>query len=90
MLEAAVKRALKKRLQELGAYWFMPVQRGLGAATLDFLICHKGRFIGLESKAPGEKPTPRQRVVMAQMRAAGATVMVIDNVEDAKNLMLDH
>jgi hypothetical protein len=89
MLEAAVKRALKKRLQELGVYWFMPVQRGLGAATLDFLVCYKGRFIAIETKAPGEKPTPRQRVVMTQMREAGATVIVIDSIEDAKNLRLD-
>ena len=81
--EAEVKVALKKRLDELGLYYFMPVQTGYGTRTLDFLVCG-GRFIGIETKAPGEAPNLSQQCTAARIIAAGGTVYVIDNVGDAR------
>ena len=89
MLERHVKAALKKRLTELGAYYFMPVQRGLGTVSIDFVICYQGRFIGIEAKRPGGVLRPLQKITIEGMRAAGARVFVIDNVDDAANLVLD-
>ena len=81
--EAEVKVALKKRLEDLGLYYFMPVQTGYGQRTLDFLVCGFSHFYGIETKAPGEVPTFQQDCVAARIIAAGGIVYVIDNVEAA-------
>ena len=51
MLERHVKEALKKYLKEIGAYYFMPVQTGYGAATVDFLVCHGASSMGSRPSA---------------------------------------
>ena len=82
--EYRVKARLKKRLkEEFGSecYWFMPVQSGFGSPSLDFLICISGLFVSIETKAPGKKPTPLQETTIANMRAAGALVFVVDGDE---------
>lgn len=82
--EGRVKKAVKEYLTARGAYFFMPVQMGYGAATLDFLVCLDGRFIGIETKAPGKRKdlTPRQRMTMAEIVAAGGEAFVVDDVTD--------
>jgi hypothetical protein len=84
--EHKVKRAVKKVLDGVGAYYHMAVPMGLGTRTVDFLICYKGRFIGLETKAPGEKPTALQELCMKKIREAGGETLVIDSVEMAGHL----
>jgi hypothetical protein len=75
LIEADVKRALKAYLKNLGAYQFWPVQTGYGSATIDGLVCYRGRFYGIETKRPGRKePTPRQRCVMREITGAGGEV----------------
>jgi len=84
--EFKVKRAIKKVLDRLGAYYHMSVQVGMGPRTLDFLICYNGRFIGLEAKAPGEKPTALQSLCMKRIQDAGGECTVIDSVDMANHL----
>ena len=75
MKESNVKDALKKLLKNAGAYQFWPVQMGRGAATIDCLICYKGKFYGVETKRPEvEIPTPRQACVMREIAEAGGGV----------------
>lgn len=88
ILEATIKKAVKKRLKELGAYQYWPVPTGLGTATLDILVCYKGKFYGIETKAPNGRLTPRQNFTIEQMQAAGGTVLVINDLEIAKNFVL--
>jgi len=84
--EARVKKAVRKVLEEVGAYSFWPVQMGLGARTVDVLVCHKSKFFGFEIKAPGEKPTALQSLCMRKIREAGGETLVIDSVEMAGHL----
>lgn len=85
--EGKVKRAVKKVLSEYpDAYVFMPVVSGFGKGSLDYLICYRGRFIAVETKAPGKKPTARQGQMIAQIKRAGGTVLVIDSERGAQNL----
>lgn len=80
--EGAVKQAIKDWLKTQGAYLFSPVQTGYGAATLDFLVCINGRFIGIETKRPGIKdPSPRQRLVMDAIEAAGGWAFCCDSLD---------
>ncbi len=70
-------------LKALGAdcYRFMPVQSGYGSPALDYLLCYKGRFVAIETKAPGKKLTSLQESTKASMEAAGALVLVVDDDE---------
>ena len=58
--EGKVKDQIKSVLNKFGIYYFMPVQNGMGKPGLDFYCCYRGKFIAIEAKAPGKKPTPRQ------------------------------
>lgn len=75
--EKLVKDHVKRMLKSYGAYWFMPVQSGYGAAALDFYGVHKSRFFSIETKAPGKKLSPRQELVMDVINDAGGVVFVI-------------
>ena len=79
--EGKVKDKVKKLLKKHDCYYFMPVQAGYGAATLDFLVCCKGCFIGIETKAPGKKATERQLLTMEGMENAGGLALVVDGSE---------
>ena len=86
--EGKVKAKLKALLRDLDAYWFMPVQTGLGSTTLDFLVCIAGRFHGYECKAPGKKLTPRQELVARQIRATGGAAWVV-TLDKAGELVIE-
>lgn len=79
--ESYVKDPVRKYLKGLGAYVFSPVQMGMGSPTLDDLICYQGRFVGIEYKAPGKYPTPRQRLTMDVIRRAGGLAFWGDSAE---------
>ena len=78
--EGKVKDKVKKLLSAYGAWYHMPVQNGMGKPTLDFTICFCGRFLAVETKAPGEVPTKRQEQTMKEIRAlrAGGVALVVD------------
>ena len=77
MSEKLVKDALKKYLKSIGAYYYMPMSMGYGPATIDFFVCHKGQFYGIETKREvGGIVTPRQKEVLRQIAEAGGGVIV--------------
>lgn len=76
--EGVVKNRVKQVLKVYGAYWHCPVQNGMGAPSLDFVCCFKGRYFAVETKAPGKKPTPRQEITISEIEKAGGNVFVID------------
>ena len=78
--EGRIKAKVKRRLDALPClYQFRPVQNGMGAPSLDILVCAGGWFIAIETKAPGKKMTPRQETTATQMRTAGALVLVVSD-----------
>ena len=80
--EKQVKNAVKKVLVTHGCYYFMPVQSGYGSAALDFICCHKGRFLSIETKAPGKHPSPRQELIISNINEAGGATLVIGESYD--------
>lgn len=77
--EGKVKAKVKKVLKELGAYYSMPIGGGFGNAGVpDFLICYKGRFIAIETKAKGGKPTALQVKNLNEIAQAGGWALVIN------------
>lgn len=86
--EGKVKEKVKKLLKEFGVYYHMPVQNGMGKPSLDFVCCHKGRFLAIETKTEKGKLTTRQQVTMDEMQAAGAIVLVIRGESDGETFNL--
>ena len=77
--EARVKNTIKSILALHGAYRVMPVSNGMGAHGIpDFLVCHHGRFIGIEAKAGNNRPTELQLSNLRQIEAAGGVGLVIN------------
>jgi hypothetical protein len=78
--EGIVKEQVKRVLRALHAYWFCPVQNGMGAPALDFMQVQVPGCPAfcIETKAPGEKLTVRQARTKRDIEKAGGTVFVID------------
>ena len=77
--EGKVKDKIDAALKTLPCiYHFKPVQSGLGAKTLDYLLCINGRFVAIEAKAPGKDYTELQREHKNQIEAAGGIVFLVD------------
>lgn len=77
--EGKVKKAVNDLLLKAGAYRYMPVTNGMGQPSLDFLVCHRGLFAVIETKAPGKKLTIRQEETLMRMLQARASAFVIDS-----------
>lgn len=86
MKEAEVKQRVKKLLDEAGAYWYMVVPTGYGRRGVpDFLVCHKGRFLAVETKRGSiSDPSPHQAREMKSIGAAGGHALLInaDNLNE--------
>lgn len=77
--ESKVKKKVKEVLLAVGAYYVMPVTGGYGnSGAPDFLVCHKGRFIGIECKAGRGKPTALQIHNLQQIEINGGQSLVIN------------
>jgi hypothetical protein len=85
--EALIKQKIRNWLLAQGAYVFAAVQRGMGVSTVDQLICLKGKFIGVESKTPGKKPTKRQYQSLRAIEAAGGQAYWVTSLEDLQDQM---
>ncbi len=79
--EGKVKAVVTKILSSFGVeiYKFMPVPSGYGPSSLDYILCVGGKFVAIETKAPGKKLTPRQVQTCKAIRDAGGIVFVIDD-----------
>lgn len=73
--ESRVKREVTAYLRGIGAYVFMPVQMGYGQKTLDYLCCVNGRFVAVETKAPGKYPTKFQEITAQEIVRAGGVAI---------------
>lgn len=84
--EGKVKDIVKGVLKKMGAYYFMPVQNGMGAPSVDFLCCLNGKFLAIETKAVGGHLTKRQELTLSKMRETGAVALVVAGEEEARIL----
>jgi hypothetical protein len=88
--EKKVKDKVKKVLAEHGAYYFMPATHGYGSSGVpDIVACLNGKFIGVECKANGGKPTALQLKNLRELSSAGGiSVLVDDNGIEQLNYLL--
>lgn len=87
--EGKVKAAVKKWLTTRGVWYYMPVSNGMGrVGAPDFLCCMEGRFIGIETKAPGKRAntSANQEREIAAINGAGGVAIVVDDVKQLDDL----
>jgi hypothetical protein len=72
-----VKRVLAQYKEHLHGNW--PVQNGMGTPMLDYVGCCCGHYFAIETKAPGEKMTPRQLATAKAILLAGGVVFEISD-----------
>lgn len=90
--EAKVKKKVVALLKTAGAYYFYPVTGGYGGSGVpDIIVCHRGRFIGIECKAGKNKPTPLQEKNLKDITAAGGVSLVIneDNIDTVQSVLCE-
>lgn len=88
--EVLVKKQIKAIIKNNGGYYAMPIGMGMGNSGVpDFLVCHKGRFIGIEAKAKGNKPTALQLKHIQDIKDAGGEAYVIneDNLHTLQGIL---
>lgn len=86
--ESKVKKACVEIIKHYGAYYFFAPANGYGRAGIpDIIVCHKGRFLGIECKAGFNKPTLLQEREIAAIHKAGGSALVIR--EDTLDFLRD-
>jgi len=77
--ESAVKAAITRELRRAGAWYTMPHQRGYSKPGVpDILILYEGKFLAVEAKYNGNKPSAHQEQQMAHIQECGGDAMVLD------------
>lgn len=56
----------------------------------DILGCHRGRFVSIEVKRPGEEPTTLQRENGKKIQQSGGLWMIAYSVDEVRDLMETH
>jgi len=55
----------------------------------DFLVCANGRFVAIETKAPGKRnnTTAMQKLQITAINASGGIAVVIDDVSQLEGIL---
>lgn len=83
--ESKIKNRVKKILDELGVYYFMPATGGYGRSGIpDIVGCYKGVFFAIECKAGRGTTTALQERELKRITNAGGIAWVVneDNINE--------
>jgi hypothetical protein len=82
-LEKSIEKACKRWAQGRG-WWCAKFKSPGKRSAPDDIFVRAGFHVFVEFKAEGEAATENQKLYHAEMRTAGATVLVVDNVAEFK------
>lgn len=88
-LQARIKKALLREFPG-SVFYKMHGSEFMESGIPDLLGCVEGRFIALEVKHPdtGHGVTPIQQAQLDRLAEAGATVAVVESVDEAINVVM--
>ena len=77
--EKKIKDKVTSVLKAEGVYHFFPATHGYGRSGVpDIVGCVNGRFLGIECKANGNKPTALQVRELESIRRSNGVAVVVD------------
>lgn len=88
--EGRVKDKVKKLLKARGIWYFMPAANGFGRVGIpDFICCMDGKFLAIETKAPGKRDntTANQENRINEIRAARGWALVVDDPQQLEEFL---
>lgn len=78
--EGKTKALVVTLLKDERVYHFFPATHGYGRSGIaDIVACVAGKFLAIECKAPGKKPTALQLREIDRVRLAGGTAVVVSD-----------
>lgn len=87
MRERDIERKLVQAVLGAGGLALKFVSPGLNGVPDRLLLFHGGKMAFCEVKAPGKEPRPLQERRIAQLRALGFPVFVVDSMESIGEMM---
>ena len=89
MKEKEVVDSIKDYLKTIPNIFYWKEQGGqFGTAGIpDIIICYKGRFIALEVKRPGGKPTLLQKITLNKIEKANGIAKIVTSLEQVKQII---
>jgi len=88
MTEQTIQKEIIKYLESIGAYTIKTIRTNR-AGTPDIIACLDGRFIAIEVKRKGNKPTPLQLAKIEQIRASGGITFIAYSKDDVVKCLED-
>lgn len=74
-------RTLAHPIHGAVGFYRMHVPSGYGEPALDIEGCYKGRFFSVETKAPGNTPSARQKLIMGMHEQSGGFTCWADTAD---------
>ncbi len=88
MNESSIQAKIIKTLEANGCYVVKTIRTN-HAGVPDIIACHHGRFIAIEVKQPGNKPTELQKHHLAKIAESGGITLIATAPEQAINLLTE-
>lgn len=83
MTEATIQSKIMDYLRSIGGYPVKVITATV-SGNPDIICCLQGRFVAIEVKQPGKRPTQLQKLKMERITAAGGVAFVARSVGDVK------
>ena len=84
MLEATIQSKIMDYLRSIGGYPVKVITATV-SGNPDIICCLNGKFVAIEVKQPGKRPTQLQQLKMARIRECGGTAFVACSVDEVKS-----
>jgi Holliday junction resolvase len=83
MRESEIVAKIRNLLKRGGIWHYKTIGSSFQRAGIpDLIACRDGRFVAIEVKVPGAKPTPKQQREMAEIRRSGGIAFTATSVHD--------
>lgn len=88
MAESSIDRTIARELTRRGAWGTKTHGTAAGRRGIpDWLICHHGAFLAVETKQPAGATTRLQRHELERVRRAGGTAIVARSADDVRQAL---
>lgn len=82
--EARLQRKIQDVLRQAGAFVFkVHGSQHMMSGLPDLIVCYRGRFIGMEVKMPGNKPSKIQHLRARAIKDADGFCFVVHSTNEA-------